>query len=195
MAFNFKYDHHLLYDQYERNLKQTSVFYRLLNRKERETKEMHVPNENDVKEARFLKAGGKLPEKVVQNVPVKDTASDLHYSKILSGTSKDIWYGKDKSVYIIDMHDRHLVNAVKFLLTHCNAIIDEFNFRWGKTTVKDLPGAMINFYDKLGYDIRKANNKVSKLTLMIPCFTTLAEEIVKRFGYRALNALYEEGRK
>jgi hypothetical protein len=146
---------------------------------------------NNAKIERARKAGVVFPSKPVQTVPERDTASSLHYHRILNNKSEAIWFGSGRETYITEMADPHLINTMKFLLRHWQKMRDVQLMHISKmqdSTENAMIRAQLNKYL---VNLAQAKSAPLALELMVVPFIRLAEEVVNRFDKETLITLYE----
>lgn len=136
------------------------------------------------KEKRFVKAGGILPD--FKYEPEKTDVSPKHFDMILGNNLLDAWIGADSKVILIsDMPDQYLINTMRFLMRNWKSI--ELAFR---SNMQKAPAITRRQMTALGYN-DVYNSAPYFFSRILPCFDNLAEECNKRFGNKALRALYD----
>lgn len=145
-------------------------------------------------EKKFVAAGGVIPSEVK-----KSDEGVLHFNIVLDNSSDRYWRSSDsRTTLISEMVDQHLINTMRFLMRNFERIkqqylqrtLDLYNFNSSSDHPPMTAGVSTLVY-KHKNTVMKIKTSASFYTEILPCFPTLAEEIVKRFGQRALRSLYD----
>jgi len=74
----------------------------------------------DPKTERFLNAGGIIPG--ITKQPKKSDTTSKHFNFILSNDKPDTWVNEQGEIKIKDMHDKHLIATMRFLIRNVDEI-------------------------------------------------------------------------
>lgn len=136
-------------------------------------------------EKKFVAAGGVIPSEVK-----KSDEGEKHYNIILNNSSPNYWESWNERILMIDsMADQHLINTMRFLMRNFASIKASYWNMCNNPT--ELPASMRASVRKRTTETMALKTSASFYTEILPCFPALAEEIVKRFGQRALRSLYD----
>jgi hypothetical protein len=149
-----------------------------------------MPNLTD-QEKRFVTAGGVIPSVP----PVKPLDNGQHYSIVLRHDNPNTWVSADgRETSIAIMVDQHLINTMRFLIRNFEPIRHQYLVnveRLTKIAEVDYANNLVVMLNNEEKRVRGMKSSAVFFTATIAPFETLAEEVVRRFGQRALRAIYD----
>jgi hypothetical protein len=142
-------------------------------------------------EKRFVTAGGVIPSVP----PAKPLDNGQHYNIVLRHDNPNTWVSADgRETSIAVMVDQHLINTMRFLIRNFQPIREQYlkNIeRLTKIAEVDYANNLVVMLNNEEKRVRGMKSSAVFFTAVIAPFETLAEEVVRRFGQRALRAIYD----
>lgn len=144
------------------------------------------------KEKRFNSAGGVIPIPV--ETPVTRDTSEKHYKSIITNKDHNIWHAsKGRTIHINELGDKHLVNIIRYLRDEFLNIKFEYIKILDNMLEMNPPYILLREVNLLKQSITTKENFESYFIWTLPCFTSLRQEFLNRFGSNAWKEI-QEGR-